>query len=212
MDAELLAVCPSFFSATVLHTRLYTACRSLHGDCIRRSTRRKSSAARRRSLIPAAPPKQASRPGVQREQGGGWKPGGVSCFTFISRLLHLGAPTAASATDTARRPPTFHPAPLLLAALLRVREIAQATLLHPPAPSSPAPGPDQPVPRHHRRPAVITMSQSHAPDRARKYKEEPAPVAPQRMVSCFCFAPCHYARTLLAPVISPTPKPRLRAA
>jgi hypothetical protein len=45
------------------------------------------------------------------------------------------------------------------------------------------------------------MSQSHAPDRARKYKEEPVPVAAHRMVSflLFCSLPCP---VLLCPSLS----------
>jgi hypothetical protein len=44
---------------------------------------------------------------------------------------------------------------------------------------------------------------SHAPDRARKYKEDPAPVASQKMVSRLCF-PVSQSRIPLA-----TPHPRL---
>lgn len=95
--------------------------------------------------------------------------GGVSCFTFISR------PPS---------PPSALPPSNLLSAR-SVREIAQATLLHhPPQPSSTAPGPLRPDPSTTTASAIITiMSQKHVPDRARKYKEDPVPVASQKMVS-----------------------------
>lgn len=50
-----------------------------------------------------------------------------------------------------------------------------------PTAPSPRPGPSRFLDTPH--PASITMSQSLAPERARKYKEEPAPGAAQRMVS-----------------------------
>jgi len=43
------------------------------------------------------------------------------------------------------------------------------------------------------------MSLSHAPDRARKYKEDPAPVASQKMVSCLCFPALSFSHTLASP-------------
>ena len=50
--------------------------------------------------------------------------------------------------------------------------------------------------------AIITMSQPKIPDRARNYKEDPAPVASQKMVSCLYF---------LVPPLPPTAPPLLLA-
>lgn len=104
------------------------------------------------SLIPAAATaaawalKRARPPAVQREQGGGWAREAL----VVLRLFH--------ACSTSAHPPPAHPFARrrllglsLLAALLRVRvKLRRLRYCISTAPSSPAPGPPQPVPRHHR--------------------------------------------------------------
>ena len=117
-------------------------------------------------------------------------PGGVSCFTFIS--LHFTSACAPSRLScvVCVCEPSIAACPEVLVKLRRLRYCI------PTASSSLAPGPHPSRPSLCPPRTVITaMSQSHAPERPRKYKEEPAPGAAQKLVSprpC-CLAPSRTA-------------------
>lgn len=101
-------------------------------------------------------------------------------YVYFTAVSTAGAPTAwhsfAAPALAVRR--------LATSSGTSAREIAQATLLHlAPQPSSTSARTSLPGSFDHHHRAITTMSQQRVPDRARKYKEEPAPVASQTMVS-----------------------------
>jgi hypothetical protein len=168
-----------------------------HSLCAQLSAPAGDSRALHSSAAIPDPGTPASSDGAQSSTSAGragrWlAPGGVSCLTFISR------------PSPPRR--THRPCCLCCAALLARRPLVSPwvslSLSQPSAtplrvklrgpryciPSTltlvAAPGPARPDPSTTTAPAIITiMSQKHAPDRARKYKEDPAPVASQKLVS-----------------------------
>lgn len=145
------------------------------------------SRATRRSLIPPAAPRldsrgaghpaQGSAPDVQLLQGGGWAREALVVLRLFHGQLHRGASIATSCTSLQRR---------CLALLLQVR-VKLRRLRYCTSAASSSVKARASLSRHplcHRGLPAITMSPSHGPDRARKYKEEPAPGAAQKMVSC----------------------------